>query len=139
MKNGCIFLISARKKILKECLTLLDKNYNSQFNYPILIFYHGDKYDDPEFRNTIEEINEKTTVSFHKITPKIPSHLKERDMFWNLRNPYARNFGRKRLGYLHANYFWNNFMNFGELKNFDYMMRIDDDSWFKEKIDFNFC
>ena len=44
--NGCIFLISARKYLLKTCLTYLDTNYNKQFNYPILIFYHGKKYDD---------------------------------------------------------------------------------------------
>lgn len=138
MKNGCIFLISARKHILKKCLTLLDENYNCKFNYPILIFYHGDKYDDNNFRESIEKINEKVKVSFHKIIPKIPSHLKKQDMFWNLKtNGYARKFGIERLGYLHANYFWNNFMNFDELKKFEYMIRIDDDSWFKEKIDFD--
>ena len=52
--KGCIFLISARKNILHECLINIDRNYNNQFNYPILIFYHGTKYDDVSFRKTIE-------------------------------------------------------------------------------------
>ena len=55
-------------------------------------------------------------------------------MFWNLPNAYAANFGRQRLGYLHANHFWNNFMNYSELDEFDYMMRIDDDSWFNRRL-----
>lgn len=136
--NACIFLISARKTLLKTCLSLLDNNYNNQFNYPILIFYHGTKYDDIEFRKSIESINPNTKYSFHKIKAKIPKHLKEKDMFWNLpNNGYAKKFGKKRLGYLHANYFWNNFMNFNELKDYDYMMRIDDDSWFKKPINFD--
>lgn len=136
--NGCIFLISARKNVLQICLENLDKNYNSQFNYPILIFYHGKKYDNKDFRKSIENINLKTKVSFHKIEAKIPDHLNETDLFWNLpNNKYAKRFTKARLGYLHANYFWNNFMNFEELLKYDYMIRIDDDSWFKNKIDFD--
>jgi len=138
IKNGCIFLISARKNLLKTCLTYLDKNYNNQFNYPILIFYHGTKYDDLTFRQSIMDINPNTKYSFHKIEAIIPKHLQEKDMFWNLpNNNYARNFGKDRLGYLHANYFWNNFMNFKELEEYEYLIRIDDDSWFKNKIYFD--
>ena len=138
-KNGCIFLISARKNILKTCLEYLNSNYNKIFNYPILIFYHGDKYDSPEFQDSIKEINTNTIITFHKIEPKVPDHLKEEDMFWNLpNNKYARNFTRSRFGYLHANYFWNNFMDYPELKDYEYMMRIDDDSWFKSLIEFDF-
>ena len=139
VKNGCIFLISARKSLLKTCLEYLNKNYNYQFNYPILIFYHGTKYDDIQFQESIKSINSNTKYSFHKIEAKIPEHLSEKDMFWNLpNNNYAKGFTKNRLGYLHANYFWNNFMNFKELENFDYLIRIDDDSWFKNKIDFDF-
>lgn len=137
MKNGCIFLISARHNLLKKCLELLDKNYNNKFNYPILIFYHDNIYDDQSFRDLIFKININTKYSFHKVKKKIPDNLSEKELFWNLNNRYAINFGKKRLDYLHANYFWNNFMNFKELKNFDYLMRIDDDSWFKKKIEYN--
>ena len=58
-KKGCIFLISARKKLLKECLFLLNENYNSKFCYPILIFYHGKIYDDHKYRESISSINNK--------------------------------------------------------------------------------
>ena len=135
--NSCIFLISARKNLLKECLTKLDSNYNKNHNYPVIIFYHGDRYDNENFRESIREINPNTEYRFHSIIPQIPDHIEEKDLFWNLSNNYARNF-RGRLGYLHANYFWNNFMNFPELNEFDYLMRIDDDSWFKEPLEIDF-
>ena len=140
MKNKCIFLISARYTLLRQCLTLLDSNYNQHHNYPILIFYHNtlsDTYGNEYFREDIRRINNNTKIRFHSIDAKIPDHIKEQDLFWNLGNPYASNF-RGRIGYLHANYFWNNFMNYPELDEFDYLMRIDDDSWFKNKLDFDF-
>ena len=138
MVNGCIFLISARKHLLKKCLTFLNTNYNKRYNYPIHIFYHGSKYDDNSFRKSIKNINNQTEYHFHKIEAKRPDHLTEKDMFWNLpNNGYAKRFTKNREGYLHANYFWNNFMNYEELKQYDYLMRIDDDSWFKKPIDFD--
>jgi len=137
MKNGCIFLISARKDLLKICLENLFKNYNNKFKYPVLIFYHGKIYDEIEFQNNIKEVGEN--ITFYKLEAKIPSHINESDLFYNLKNNrYASSFGKSRIGYLHANYFWNNFMNYKELENYDYLMRIDDDSWFKKEINFDF-
>ena len=134
----CIFLISARKNLLIKCLTYLDYNYNNKHNYPIIIFYHGSKYDNPTFRNKIKSINKKTEYRFHKLKTKLPSNVRKKDLFWNLENnKYAKNF-KGRIEYLHANYFWNNFMNYEELKEFKYLMRIDDDSWFKNSINFDF-
>lgn len=131
-------MISARDNLLKQCLTYLNDNYNKKYNYPILIFYHGNRYDNQNYREDIRNINSNTDIRFHQIEAKIPDHLEEKDMFWNFPNAYARSFGKQRLGYLHADYFWNNFMNFPELDEFNYMMRIDDDSWFKEKLNFDF-
>ena len=137
-KNGCIFLISARKHLLQRCLQHLDQNYNNQHNYPVLIFYHGAKYDDEIFRAAIKKINPSTDYSFHKIKAKLPSHIPEKDLFYNLNVPYVKScFPPQRVGFLHANYFWNNFMNYDELSQFDYLMRIDDDSWFKAPIEFD--
>lgn len=134
----CIFLVSARKDLLNECLTYLNKNYNNKHNYTTIIFYFGDKYDSPKFRNIIKNINRKTEYRFHKLKKSLPSHIKNKDLFWNLKdNKYAKNF-KGRIEYLHANYFWNNFMNYEELKEFNYLMRIDDDSWFRNLIDFDF-
>ena len=141
MKKGCIFLISARKKLLKTCLSYLNKNYNSKFNYPILIFYHGHKYDDENFRKSIKDINLNTEYSFHKVEAKIPKHLEEKDMFWNLpNNRYAKGFGKKREGYLHAIYWKTISFGLSVFENYDYVMQIDDESWFKNNIDYDlFC
>ena len=133
-KKGCIFLISARKNLLKDCLKYLDQNYNNKFNYPILIFYQRNIYDDEIFRNSIRSINLNTEYRFHKIDLKLPSNIKEKDLFWNLDNPYARSF-KGRLGYLHAITFKINFINYEQFNEFDYLMVIDDDSWFKGKIE----
>ena len=105
MKKGCIFLISARKSLIRECLFLLNENYNNKFRYPILIFYHGKLYDDLKFRESIRSINSEVEYRFHKLKAKIPSNLKKEDLFYE------------------------------QLSEFDYFMVIDDDSWFKGKIE----
>ena len=139
--NKNYFINICKKKIsLKKCLKYLDKKtfFNHKHNYPIIIFYHGSKYDSQIFRNKIKNINKKTEFRFHKLKSNLPSHIKKEDLFWNLKdNKYAKSF-KGRIQYLHANYFWNNFMNYEELKEFKYLMRIDDDSWFKNSIDFDF-
>ena len=90
MKKGCIFLISARKNILKTCLQYLNANYNKVFKYPILIFYHGSKYDDLDFQDSIKSINPDVQTTFHKLECKIPDHLQEKDLFYNLDCSYVR-------------------------------------------------
>ena len=130
MKKGCIFLISARKSLIRECLFLLNENYNNKFRYPVLIFYHGKLYDDLKFRKSIRSINSEVEYRFHNLKAKIPSNLKKEDLFWNLGNKYAKKF-RGRIGYLHAITFKINFVRYEQLSEFDYFMVIDDDSWFK--------
>ena len=104
MKNKCIFLISARDNLLKQCLTLLDSNYNQHHNHTTLIFYHGNRYNDKGYQDSIKSINTQTEYRFHSIDAKIPDHIQEQDLFWNLGNQYASNF-RGRIGYLNANYY----------------------------------
>ena len=138
-KYVCIFLISARKELLKKSLYFLNENYNKSYNHDIIIFYHGSKYDSNEFRMSIKNINKKTNYIFEKLEYKLPSNIKEKDLFYNRRNiPYVHySFPKSRIGYLHANFFWNNFMNLKQLEKYNYLIRIDDDSWFKKKINFN--
>ena len=64
-------------------MIFLDTNYNKSFNHDVLIFYHGEKYDDLQFRKSISDINPKTKYSFHKIEYKLPEHIKEKDLFYN--------------------------------------------------------
>lgn len=139
MRNPCLFMLSARDYLLKKCLTCIDQNYNKRYNYPIVIFYHGNRYDSEQVREEIRSINRDTEVRFRSIECKIPDHLEEKDMFWNLpNNNYARSFGRSRLGYLHAISFLSNFMEHPDLQEFDYVLRLDDDAWFKKEIPFDF-
>lgn len=137
MKKGCIFVIAIRKNLLEKTVSDLNKYYNSKYKYPFLVFYHGNTFDDVHYRAKLRFNNPQFPISFHKIGYKIPDQLGEKDLFWNQSNDYARSFGKGRVGYLHANYFWNNFMNYGELSNYDYLHRIDDDSWFKKDIPFD--
>tara|TARA_B100001059_G_scaffold109603_1_gene109663 strand:+ start:978 stop:1871 length:894 start_codon:yes stop_codon:yes gene_type:complete len=139
MTNACIFLISARKEILPKSLFLLNENYNKKYNHDILIFYHGDKYDDLEYQNMIKNINSNTNYYFHKIDAKLPDNVKETDLFYNKRNiPYVINsFPKQRVGYLHAVTWKINSMNNQLLKKYDNYIMIDDDSWFKKPINFN--
>ena len=53
--NMCIFLISARKELLKKIFVFLNENYNKNYKYDIIIFYHGNKYDSNEFRMSIKK------------------------------------------------------------------------------------
>lgn len=129
-KNCCIFLISGRKDFLHKCLFDLDRYFNKKFNYPIFIFYHGHIYNNLKFREYIESINNKTTYKFIKLKKTLPPNIKKSELFWHLNNPYAKKF-KGREGYLHAVNFLSNFMNYKVLKKFDYLIRIDDDSWFK--------
>ena len=80
MSKRCIFLISARNNLLKDCLTFLDANYNKEHNYTTLIFYHGNRYDNQEYQDLIKSINPQTEYRFHSINPKIPDHITEQDM-----------------------------------------------------------
>jgi len=132
MLNGCIFLISARKNLLPICLKHLQENYNHD-RYPILVFYHGTKYDDDSYRRKVRKMG---NITFHHLKYELPSHISETDLFYHKKDiPYVKkSFPPSRIGYLHANYFWNNFMNHPALQKYEYLMRIDDDSWFKKPI-----
>ena len=108
--KSCIFLISARKDKLKKCLEYVNLHYNKYYNNDILIFYHGDKYDNKDFRRDIKKINTKTNYSFHKLECRIPNNIDESELFYNRTNiEYVKtSFPKEREGYLHAIYFMNN-------------------------------
>lgn len=136
--NGCIFMISSRVKVLKLCLELLFKNYNNKFKYPVLIFYFDDIYTKEFIDDIHKNINEN--IKFINIDYKIPENINESELFYNRTylNYVKKCFSKNRIGYLHANYFWNNFFKYNELLQYDWGMRIDDDSFFINSIDFDF-
>ncbi len=142
--NAAIYLLSSRVLILEQCLLNFYKHWNYKYDYPVYIHYFDNIYSN-EFIKKI-----KTTISkkiyFYQIDYKVPEHIDEKDLFYNrVEIPYVKKyFSKKRLGYLHGERFWLNLTSYGEvgclvkeLEKYDYLMRIDDDSYFKDKIDFD--
>ena len=143
-KKAAIFIISGRKELLYNTLNSFFKNWNSQFNYPVYVHTFGKVYS--ELEKQIIKKNISPDIFFYEIEPEIPAYIKEKEIFYNRKyNSYVvKNFSKKRLGFLHMCYFASNITSFGkkgclikELKNYDYLMRIDDDSLVKKKINFD--
>ena len=144
-KNAAIYCLSSRKDILKETLECLYDNWNRKFDYPVYIHYWGKVYDDQKFISNINaDISQN--IKFIKIKVEIPIQLSEKELFYNRTyNSYVKKkFSKKRLGYLHMCRFASNITSYGAvgcigepLRKYDYLMRIDDDSWFIKKIEFD--
>ena len=141
--NAAVLMISGRREILPKTLDLFYNNWNNKYNYPVFIYDIDDVYSkkDISFYET-----KYSNLKLIKIIPKIPSGIKDEELFYNRKyNRYVKKkFDKRRLGYLHMIYFKSNMSLFGEWKcenkylaKYDYLMIIDDDSWFKEKIEFD--
>ena len=139
--NAAVYLLSSRTTLLEKCLTLFYENFNQRFDYPVHVHYFDDIYS----ASHIERI--RTTISqnifFHKVDYEIPPEISEEELFFNREdNGYARRrFPIKRIGYLHMIRFKTHVIPSNDpsgltsdLAKFGYLMRIDDDSWFKEPI-----
>jgi hypothetical protein len=142
--NAAIYLLSSRTKLLNKCLSDLYKNWNYQYEYPVYVHYFGDIYSE----KFIEEINKNISnkIYFFNIKKELPANLDIKDLFYNKKNlRYVKeSFPKSRLDYLHMCKFASNLNSFGKtgcpniaLKKFDYLMKIDDDSGFLKKIDFD--
>lgn len=132
--NAAIFLLSSRTNLLPTCLYYLNKNLNKE-KYPIHIFHFDDIYSS-SYIKTLKDSLKFKDIYFHEIPYGVPSHVKEEDLYYN-RNylPYVRkNFPKSRIGYLHMEYFVSNFFKLKEIESYDYVVRIDDDSYFREEL-----
>tara|TARA_B100000780_G_scaffold274737_1_gene240205 strand:- start:665 stop:1606 length:942 start_codon:yes stop_codon:yes gene_type:complete len=141
--NAAIIIPSGRPKLLKKTLSSFYKNWNNKYQYPIYIHTLGEVYSEEEKKFFIKKYK---NISFEIVNPKLPKHIKKKDLFFNrFYNKYAFNsFTARRLGYLHICYFVSNVASFGKagclskkLEQYDYIMRIDDDAWFRKKINFD--
>lgn len=139
--NAAIFLLSSRTRLLELSLTNLFKNWNYNYNYPVYVHYFNDIYS-RKFQTDIKKSISKN-IFFYQIDYQVPSHINENELFYNRTEiPYVKkSFPKKRLGYLHGERFWVNITSFGEigclvsdLQKYDYLTRIDDDSFFKKKL-----
>lgn len=142
-RNAAVLMVSGRKEILQKTLSLFYENWNNYYKYPVYIYDIGDVYSKDEIKFYESNFD---SLTFVKLFPIIPSNISEKDLFYNRTyNRYVKKkFDYRRIGYLHMIYFKSNMSLFGEWKcknkflmKYDYLMIIDDDSWFKNKIEFD--
>ena len=141
--NAAIIILVGRPKLFKKTLRQFYKNWNDKYRYPIYVHYLREVLTDKE---KLDLKKKYKNIFFYRVYPKIPSHIQEKDLFYNrIYNDYAyTNFTKGRLGYLHVLYFTSNVASFGktgclsnEMSKYDYIMRLDDDAWFRKKIKFD--
>ena len=137
--NGAIVILTQntieRKIYLKNCLYFLFQNFNSKFKYPIIILHEGDYYnkDKQEILSSIRN-NYRNLISFTEIDKtdfKVPDYIDENKLnkLVNLQIvPYWRNIKYRLM----CNFWINHFTKY--TKDYDYIMRLDDDSIIEEPI-----
>ena len=139
MIKGAIFILTQntieRKIYLKTCLYFLFKNFNAKFKYPVIILHEGDYTDDAK-NEIITGIRMECRdfIKFKQIDNEdfcIPQHI-DIDKMNSIIDfqivPYWRN-----QKYRSMCYFWmKNFYKY--TKEYDYVMRIDDDSIIEEPV-----
>jgi hypothetical protein len=142
MIKAAIFILTQntieRKVYLKTSLYFLFKNFNAKYKYPVIILHEGD-YNEEAKNEIIMGIrcDYRYLVQFKKIDDEdfcIPSHINidKMNSIIDLQVvPYWRN-----QKYRSMCYFWlKNFYKY--TKNYDYVMRIDDDSIIEEQIKYD--
>lgn len=140
MKKGIILILTQntieRKVYLKTCLYFLFKNFNQKFKYPIKILHEGDyrERDKIEILKGIRSQEFKNLIEFKEIDKtdfEIPLHIDKNKLKQCINTqivPYWRN-----TKYRLMCYFWiKNFIKYCD--NYDYIMRLDDDSIIEEPI-----
>ena len=142
--KSAIIILVARTNIIYKTLSLFYKNWNNNFQYPIYIHTFGDLISSELKEKINKEID--STIEFIEIFPKIPSHIAEKELYYNRK--YHENvkkaFSKKRIGFLHMCSFLANVSNYGaegciskKLENFDNLMFFDDDIYYKKEIKFD--
>ena len=138
--NAAIIILASRKELFGITLNHFYNNFNKKFKYPIYVHTFGKVFNVEEILSYKKKYK---NISFHEINPAIPNHLKFKELFfYRFNNNFAfKGFNPLRLNYLHMLSFASNISSFGKqgcvvskLKKYDYLMRIDDDSFFKKKI-----
>lgn len=137
--KAAIFILTQntveRKIYLKTSLYFLFRNFNKKFNYPVIILHEGD-YDERSQEEVVKSIREdhRHLIKFKQIDKEdfeIPAHIDKfkTDISIALQPvPYWRN-----LKYRLMCYFWvKRFFKYTE--GYNYVMRLDDDSFIEEPI-----
>jgi len=139
MLKAAIYILTQnkieRKIYLKTCLYFLFKNFNAKFKYSIIILHEGD-YDNNAKQEIIMSIRKdfRYLINFQELDSndfKIPNHIDKDKLEKSLKCmpvPYWRNEKYRIM----CNFWIKHFFKY--CKDYDYVMRIDDDSIIEEPI-----
>lgn len=137
--KGAIFYLTqnndVRRTHLKTSLYFLFRNFNSKYKYPVLIFHEGD-YDLASQEDVLMSVRAscRSCVNFHTLDKEdfeIPAHIDKdrlRSIIALKPVPYWRN-DKYRL----MCRWWVKHMH-KYTQNYEYVMRMDDDSYIEEPI-----
>lgn len=133
IKAALAYLVRSKPKDiadLKRSLSLLDVNFNDKFNYPVIIFHE-------DFNERLMENIRKATRSklqFEKVKFEIPSFLSREEVPEFI---FVDGF-EFSIGFRHMCRFFSGLIfQHPALKDYDYLWRLDADSFILGKIDYD--
>ena len=104
---------------------------------PFFVFSFKESYSE-SVRRKLEKSISNIKIEF--IKNQLPKFVKEKDLFYNKTHlDYVRlKFPKSRKNYLHMCDNQCDVPSFPHLSKYDIVVRFDDDSWFKEKVDIDY-
>ena len=128
-----------RRTYLKTSLYFLFRNFNAEFNYPVIIFHEGD-YDLTAQEDVLLGVraSSRSLVSFQTLDPedfKVPAHIdadKVRRIVALKPVPYWRSMNYRMM----CRWWLKGFVKYAV--NYSYVMRLDDDSFIEEPLKHDF-
>lgn len=115
------------RSMLERSLDLFFENYNNQFRHPVLIFHEGD-FKEKDQREIIKGRDE---IKFCEIQFSLPDFLNPEEVPEKWDNIYG-------IGFRHMiRFYYLQVFDILEDMGYDWFFRMDDDSFFHSKIDYN--
>lgn len=132
----CAYCMLHRYETFKRGVKNIRENANL-FDIPFYSFSFKDSYSE-KVRKSLEDDIENLQIEF--IEKQIPKFIKRKDLFYKKTNlEYVRtSFPKSRINFLHMNNFVSDPSTIPYINNYDIAVQFDDDSWFKEKINFDY-
>lgn len=135
-----INILSSREKCIVKSLKTIVSCYPQENLCNINVYYFDEIYSDENFKLFIKE-KVSSKINFIKIDYETPKFLKEKDLFYNLDNAYAKSFGISRKGYLHMCNFISNIFDYkhSKISDDDFIMICDDEAGFLNNLPYDPC
>lgn len=129
-----------RRTYLKTSLYFLFKYFNAKYQYPVIIFHEGD-YDNEAQQDIITSIRGscRDLISFQALDPKdfkVPACIDQQKLDRCLAiKPHPTPYWRNERYRLMCRWWLMEFPKY--VKSYDYVMRLDDDSFIEEPIKYD--